>query len=146
MQHRTADEEACVGLLAVHLEVFFVAAVFGRRIERGGIDREPSLRIEHLDRAEVLGGRGMIEQDQVPDRLADTLNLRQHHVARDGAQREIVKFDVAADIGVDARGEVLKGLAGEFFLAAAHVEHDVDADGGETDDGHDRRDDQQLCR
>ena len=130
----------------MHLEVFFVAAVLRQRIERGGVGRQPSLGVEDLDRPEMFRGRGMVEQDQMPDRLADTLDFRQHHVAGDGAQREVVQLDIAADVGIDAGCQVLEGLTGEFFLAAAHVEQDVGADGGEADHRHHRRDDQQLYR
>ena len=63
----------CIGIVAVDLKILLVAAVFRPRVERGGIDRQPALRVEHLDRAEMLGGRGVVEQDQVPDLLADAL-------------------------------------------------------------------------
>ena len=92
----------------------------------------------------MLGGGGMVEQDQVPQRLAEVLDLGHHHAAGDRAQRQVVDLDVAADVGVDAGGEVLERLAGQFFLATAHVEHDAGADRGEADHGDHGRDDQQL--
>ena len=55
------------------LEVVLVAAIFRPRIERRGIDGQLPVRIEHLDRAEMLGGRGVVEQDQVPDSLLTLL-------------------------------------------------------------------------
>ena len=94
----------------------------------------------------MFRGRGVIEQDQLPDRLAGLIDLRHHHVAGHGAQRQVVKFDVAADVGIDAGCKVLKGLARQFFLAAAHVEHDAGADRGKADNRHHGRQDQQLCR
>ena len=71
MQRRAADEQARVGLVAMNLEIFLVAAVFRQRIERRGVDDQFPVGIEYLDRAEMFGGRGMIEQDQLPQRLAD---------------------------------------------------------------------------
>ena len=128
------------------LKVFLVAAVFRPRVERGGVDRQLPDGVEHLDRAEMLGGRGVVEQDQMQDRLADVLELRHHQVAGDRAQRQVVELDVAADVGVDAGGEVFQHLARQLFLAAAHVEHDVGADRGEADHGRHGGGDQQLCR
>ena len=134
------------GLVAMDLEILLVAAILRRRIERRGIDRQSALRIEHLDRAEMLGGGGMVEQDQVQDLLADVLDLRHHHVAGDGAQRQVVKLDIAADVGIDAGGEIFQHLARQLFLAAAHVEHDAGANRGEADHRRHRRGDQQLRR
>ena len=102
--------------------------------------------VEYLDRAEMLGGGGVIEQDQVPDRLADLVDLRHHHVAGDRAQRQVIELDVAADVGIDAGGEIFQRLARQLFLAVAHVEHDAGADRGEADHGGDRGDDQQFRR
>ena len=133
MQHRTADVEARVGSVVVNLEILLVAAIFGGRIHRRGIDNQFSVGVEHLDRAEMLRGCCMVEQDQLPDRLADLADLRRHHVARDGAQRQVEKLDVAADVGIDTGCKVLEGLARQFFLAAAHVDHDAGADGGKAD-------------
>ena len=146
VQHRAADEEPHVGLVAMNLEVLLIAAIFGHRIQRRGVDGQPSLGIEYLDRAKMLGGRGVIEQDQLPDRLADLVDLRLHHVVGDGAQRQVVKLDVAADVGIDAGCEVLEGLARQLFLAAAHVEHDAGADRGKAENRDHGRQDQQLCR
>ena len=115
-----------------------------RRIETRRIVCQSALRVEYLDHAEMRGGGGMIEQDQVLDLLADALDLRHHQIAGDRAQREIVQLDIPADVGIDARSKIFQGLAREFFLAAAHVEHDADADRGEPDHGRDRRGDQQL--
>ncbi len=144
MQHRPADEQAGIGLIAVHLEVLLVGAVFGHRIQRGGVDGQSPFGIEHLDRPEMLGVRGLVEQDQIPQRFAEFCDLRNHHVAGDRAQRQVVELDVAADVGVDAGGEILQGLAGQLLLATAHVEHDAGADRGEAEHRDDRRDDQQL--
>ncbi len=47
----------------MNLEVFFVAAIFRHGIEARRIDRQPALGVEHLDRAEMLGGGGVIEQN-----------------------------------------------------------------------------------
>ena len=144
-QHRAADVEADVGIGAMDLEILLVAAILRRRIEACRIDRQLSLRVEHLDCAEMLGGGGMIEQDQVLDLLADAFDRRRHQVAGDVAQREVIEFDIAADVGIDACSEIFESLACQFFLAAAHVEHDADANCGKADHGRDRRYDQQLC-
>src|SRR5438093_269722 len=126
------------------LEILLVAAILRRRIEACRIVRQIALRVEYLDHAEMLGGGGMIEQDQVLDLLADALDLRHHQVAGNGAQRQIVQLDIAADLGIDARSEIFQSLACELFLAAAHVEHDAGANRREADHGRDRRCDQQL--
>jgi hypothetical protein len=146
VQHRLADEQADVGMLAMNPKILFFAAIFRHRIEARSVDGQPALRIEHLDRAEMLGGRGMIEQDQVADFLADILDLRHHQTAGDRAQRQVVQFDIAADIGVDAGGQILQRLPRQLFLVAAHVEHDEGANRGKADHGRNRRGDQQLCR
>src|ERR1700712_5689194 len=70
MQHRTADEQADVSPVDVRLEIFLVAAVVRCRIEARRIDDPLALRVEHLDGAEMLGGGGMVEQDQMADRLS----------------------------------------------------------------------------
>ena len=57
------------------------------------------------------GGRGMVEQDQMPDFLADVLELRHHEVAGDIAQRQIIDFEIPVDVGVDAGCEVFQRLA-----------------------------------
>jgi hypothetical protein len=88
----------------------------------------------------------MVEQDEVPDFPADMPDFRQHHVAGDRAQRQVVKLDVAADIGVDAGGKVFQHLSRQLLLAAAHVEHDGSANGREADHRRHRRGDQQLGR
>jgi hypothetical protein len=67
MLHRAADEKAGVGVVAMNLKILFVGAAFGRGIQRGGVDRQLPVGVEHLDRAEMIGGRGMIEQDQMQD-------------------------------------------------------------------------------
>ena len=146
MQHRAADVQAHVGAVAMNLEVLFVVAIFLYGIEACRIDGQLALRVEHLDRAEMLGGGGMIEQDQVPDLLADVLERGHYQVAGDVAQRQVIEFDVAADVGIDAGGEIFERLAGEFLLAAAHVEHDAGANRGKADHGRDRRGDQKLGR
>ncbi len=87
----------------------------------------------------------MTEQDQVPDRPGDVLDLRQHHAAGDGAERIVVKLDIAADIRIDAGGQIVQGLACQRHVAAAHVEHDVAADGGEADHRERGACDQQSC-
>ena len=135
-----------IGIGAMDLEILLVAAILRRRIEACRIVRQLALRVEHLDRAEMLGGGGMIEQDQVLDLLADALDLRHHQVAGDVAQRQVIEFDIAADVGIDAGCEIFQSLARELFLAAAHVEHDAGANRGEADHGRDRRRDQQLRR
>ena len=146
MQHRAADEQPGVGLVAMDLEIFLVAAIFRNRIQRRGVDGQPSPGVEHLDRAEMLGGGGMIEQDQMADLFADALDLRHHHAARHRTQRQVEKLDVAADVGVDGGGEVFQRLPRQLFLAAAHVEQHAGADRGEADHGRHRRGDQQLRR
>jgi hypothetical protein len=128
------------------LEILLIAAILRRRIEACRVVRQLALCIEHLDHAEMLGGGGMIEQDQVLDFLADALDRRHHQIAGDVAQRQIVELDIAADIGIDAGCEIFQRLACELFLAAAHVEHDAGANRGEPDHGRDRRRDQQLRR
>ena len=55
----------------MNLKILLVAAILRRRIEACRIDGQLALRVEHLDYAEMLGGGGMIEQDQVLDLLAD---------------------------------------------------------------------------
>ena len=102
--------------------------------------------VEHLDRAEMLGGRGVVEQDQVQDRLGDVLELGHHHVGDDRAQRQVVELDIAADVGIDAGGEVFQHLARQLLFAAAHVEHDGGADRGKADHGRHGGGDQQFCR
>ena len=146
MQHRAADKQALIRIVAMDLEILFVGAILRPRIERGGIDRQLSRCVEHLDGAEMLGGGGVVEQDQMQDRLADVLQLRHHQVAGDRAQRQVVELDVAPDVGVDAGGEVFEHLARQLFLATAHVEHDVGADRGEADHRGHRGGDQQLGR
>ena len=94
----------------------------------------------------MLGGGGVVEQDQVPDFLADVLDLRHHQIAGDRAQRQVVNLDIASDVGVDAGREVFQHLARQFFLAAAHVEHHAGADRGEADHGGHGGSDQQFCR
>ena len=74
MQHRAAHVQAHVGVVAMNLEVLFVVAIFLCAIEACRIDGQLALGVEHLDRAEMLGGGGMIEQNQVPDLLADVLD------------------------------------------------------------------------
>ncbi|MGY4382182.1 hypothetical protein ACVWZ3_009821 [Bradyrhizobium sp. i1.3.6] len=145
-KHRTADEEAGVGIVAMNPEVVLLAPVLRQGIERGGVDGQPALGIEHLDGAEVPRRGGVIEQDQVTDRLRDRVDLRQQHVAGDRLQGEIVDLDVAADICFDGGGQIVQRLAREGLLAAAHVQHDVDANGGKADHRHDGRYDQQLRR
>src|SRR3982074_1273351 len=57
-QHRTADAHAQRGVrpVDVRLEIFLVAAIVRCRIEARRIDGQLALRVEHLDRAEMLGG------------------------------------------------------------------------------------------
>ena len=146
MQHRAAQEQAGIGPVAVNPEILFIGAIFRDRIQRRGVDDQPALGVEHLDGAEMLGGRGVVEQDQVPDRRADLLDFRQLHAAGDGPQRQVIEFDVAADFGVDTGSQVFKGLARQFLFAVTHVEHDVGADRGKADDGGHGGRDQQFCR
>ena len=102
MQHRAAHVQAYVGLVAMNPEVFLVAAIFQYGIEARRIDGQLALRVEHLDHAEMFGGGGVIEQDQVPDLLADVLDRGHHQIAGDVTQRQVVEFDIAADVGIDA--------------------------------------------
>jgi hypothetical protein len=88
----------------------------------------------------------MVEQDQMPKRRADVPEFRHHHVAGDGAQRQVINLDVAADVGVDPAGQIFERLARQFLLATAHVEHDAGADRGEAEHRDHGRQDQQLCR
>ena len=67
------------------LKILLVAAILRRRIEACRIVCQLALRVEHLDHAEMPGGGGMIEQDQVLDFLADALDLRHHQIAGDVA-------------------------------------------------------------
>ncbi len=94
----------------------------------------------------MLGGRGAVKQDQVPDLLADIADLRQRQAACDRAQRQVVELDIAADVRIDAGREVFQHLARQLFLAAAHVEHHAGADRGEADHGRHGGGDQQFCR
>ena len=135
-----------IGIVAVDPEVLFVAAIFRQRIEARCIDRQPPLRVEHLDRAEMLGRHGVIEQDQMQDGPADAGGFRQHDVGDDRAQRQIVELDIAADIGIDAGGEILDHLLRQRLLAAAHVEQHAGADGGKADHRRHRRGDQKSHR
>ena len=102
MQHRPADIQADVGLIAMDLEIVLVAAVFSHRIQCRGVDGQAPVGVEYLDSAEMLRGRGVIEQNQMQQRFGNILEFRHRHVADDGTQRQVVKFDVAADVGVDA--------------------------------------------
>jgi hypothetical protein len=128
MQRRAADIEAGIRMVAMNAEIVLVGAADRHRIERGGVHADASALVEHLDRAEMIGGRGMIEQDQMQQRFGNVLEFGHHHVADDRAQRQVVDLDVAADIGIDAGGDVFKGLPGERLFAAPHVQHDVGAD------------------
>ena len=92
----------------------------------------------------MLCGRGVIEQDQLAQFLADIADFRHLEIAGDRAQRQVVELDIAADVGLDARREILQGPARQFLLAAAHVEHHAGADRGEAEDRRNRRGDQQL--
>src|SRR5258708_14003583 len=94
MQHRRADVQASVGLVAMYPKIFFVAAFGSYRVKRRGVDRQSPVRVQHLDRAEILRGGGMIEQDQMPDRFADVLDLRYHHVAPHPAPRPAATADI----------------------------------------------------
>ena len=49
----------------------------------------------------------------------------------------VLSFEQIEEI-IDAGSEIFQGLACEFFLTAAHVEHDAGADRGEADHGGDR--------
>ncbi len=91
------------------------------------------------------GRRGVVEQDQLTQRLADPADFRRHHVVGDRTQRKIEQFDVAADVGIDAGSKIFQRLARQLFFAAAHIEHHVDADRREADHRNHRADDQQLC-
>src|ERR1700676_1213314 len=82
----------------------------------------------------------------MPDLLADVFDRRNHDVVGDRAQRQVVKLDIAADVGVDAGGQVIECLARQLFLATAHVEHDVGADRGKAYYRHHRRGDQEFYR
>ncbi len=93
-------------------EISFVAAVLDQGIERRCIVHQLPRAVEDLDRAKVLCGGGVVEQDQLPDLLADLRDLRHHHGAGDRTQRQVEQFDVAADIGVDAGSEVFQRLPG----------------------------------
>jgi len=135
-----------IAALAMHPEIFLLGAVFRHGIERGGVRDQLAVGVERLDRAEMTGVRGMVEQDQVQDRPGDAADLRHHEVARHRAQRQVVDLDVAADVGIDAGGYVLQRLPGQGFLAASHVEHDAGANRGKADHGRDGGGDQQLCR
>ena len=146
VEHWPADVEAGIGIVPMNPEILLVAAVFRLRIERGGVDRQIPVGIEHLDRAEMLGGCGVVEQDQMPDLLADARDLRHHHVAGHRTQRQVEQLDVAADVGIDAGGEIFEGLARQLFLAAAHVQHDAGADSGKADHRGHRGGDQQFRR
>ena len=59
----------------MHFKIFLVGAILRRRIEAGRIVRQSALRVEDLDHAEMPGGGGMIEQDQVLDFLADAPDI-----------------------------------------------------------------------
>src|SRR6516164_4810240 len=110
VQHWPADEKAQIRIIAMYPEKLLVAAIFGDRIKRRGVDGQPSLRVEYLDHAEMLRGRRVIEQDQLPDRLAYLGDFRFEHVAHHRAQRQVVKLDVAADVRIDARGKIFERL------------------------------------
>ena len=146
MQRRAADEQASIGLLPMNPEIFLAATVFRQRIERRGVDDQFSIGIEHLDRAEMFGSSGAVEQDQVPHRPGDLVDLGRCHVGRYRAQRQVVKFDVAADIGIDSGCEIFQRLARQLFFAVAHVEHHAGADRRKAHHRDNRGNDQQLCR
>src|SRR5258708_38677217 len=57
------------------------------RVKRRGVDGQSPVGVKHLDGAEILRGGGMLEQDQMPDRFADGLELGDHRVARDRPRR-----------------------------------------------------------
>ena len=146
MQHRAADEQARGPAgRGEPRNIPRCSAVFRQRVERRGIDGQFSRGIEHLDRAEMPGGRDAIEQDQLPQGLADVVDLRRHHVVGDRTQRKIVQLDVTADIGVDAGGQIFERLARQLLFAVAHVEHHVDADRREADYRDNGTGDQQFC-
>src|SRR3979411_1798229 len=76
MQRRTADEQTRVGLVAMNPEELLVAAIVGYWIQRRGVDGQSPFGVEHLDRAEMFRSRGMIEQDQMPNRLGAARRFR----------------------------------------------------------------------
>jgi len=96
--------------------------VFRLRRQGRGIQDQIAPRIEHLDRAEMLGGSGMVEQDQVEQRLADALHLGLDEMGRDIAQRQIVELDIAADVGIDGRRQIFQGPARQHLFGMPHVE------------------------
>ena len=116
MQRRPADEQPRIGPFAMNTEPGLVGAIFRSRVEGRGVDGDVAGCIEHLKRAEIFGGGGVIEQDHLPDFLADPGDLRNHHAVDHGAQRQIIELDGTTDIGIDARGQVLNGPARQFFL------------------------------
>jgi hypothetical protein len=87
VQHRAADEQAGVGPVAMNREIFLVAAIFRSRVQRRGVDGQSSLGVEYLNPAKMFRGRGVVEQDQLPDRLSDLIDLRHHHVATARSER-----------------------------------------------------------
>ncbi len=146
MQPGAADEQAHIRAIAVNGEILFFRTILRLRIERGRIERKLPLGVEYLDRAEMLGRRGPIEQDQMADGFGDLLDLGQQHTAGDRAQRQIVELDVAADVGIDAGCQIVQRLAGKLLLATAHVEHDIGADRNKADHREHGAEDQKLCR
>ena len=130
----------------MHQEEFLVAAIFRRGIQRRRVDDQPPIGIKHLDRAEMLGHGRMVEQDQMADRLANIIDFRRRHVGSDRAQRPIVKFDIAADIGINGGCKILERLARQLFLAPAYIQQDTGADRGEPDHRCHGGRDQQLRR
>ena len=92
----------------------------------------------------MLCGRGVIEQDQLAQFLADIADLRHLEIAGDRAQRQVVELDIAANVRIDAGSEIFQHLPRKLFFAAAHIQHDGDANGGKADHRGDGRGDQQF--
>jgi len=143
MLHRATDIETDSRIVAMHADEGLITAIelLGRQCR--GVDRQISLRVEHLDRTEMSRNARVIEQNEPSEGFVDMSKLRQRQVADNGTQRQIIRLDVAVDVSADRGRQIFLGLPRQFLSVAAHVEHDAAAHRGKAQHCDDGRGDQQ---
>ena len=133
---RPADIGAAADPLDLTLEEILLREIIGLRRRRAGIDDDGTVLVEHEDRTHVLGGRGAVEQDQLPDFSVELGQARHSQALDDCLQRQIVEFEIAVDFRSHRRDDVVSGETRSLasLIAAVQLQEAEDCGKAQRDD------------
>ena len=132
---RAADLKAQPVMRLMDLEVLAVRVVARPRRHRADVVGDVALRVDHQHHAQVAGGRGAVEQDELAHPGIGLREAGGREVLHGRLEREVVEFGIARDVAFQDLQQVPGRLLGPVPGVPAQVGQHQPGDRDHADRG-----------